>query len=137
MTRSPSGAIAIGKIADGAVGRPLRRLSAGRTIDDRDGARIRQVDEDPAAITRELEAFRMRRKRNIWRPCAGLDGIDDRETAAAVADEDLLMLRIHPDIVGVAAECDLAGRCEAIGVEEPDGPVARIGNRDSVSPAAT
>ena len=111
--------------------RPARRLLCRCEVDDCDVAGIGYIDEYPAGRRIELERFRMRLEFDVadLRFCSG---IDDREAAAPVPDDQMAAARIHSDIVGVVAQREAAGRREVVAPEEPYRAVAGAGDDDQI-----
>src|ERR1700751_5940499 len=79
---------------------PARHLSCRPEVDNCDLAGIRNVGEYPAGRGVELERFRVCCEFDVayLRPFLG---VDDRQPATAVADNDITGARVDADIVGV------------------------------------
>src|SRR6516165_1166454 len=58
--------------------------------------------------------------------------IDDRQSAGAVADNEIARAGIDADIVGVAAQRKAAGGCQILAAEKPHRAVAGAGDRHEI-----
>ena len=88
-----------------------RDLLALADIDDGDLARIGHVHEEAPAFFVELEALGMTFERNVG-DLPAARGIDHRQPAAAIADDDPVAPAVDADVVRIVAQRDRAGRRE-------------------------
>src|SRR6516165_11914859 len=58
--------------------------------------------------------------------------IDDRQSAGAVADNEIARAGSDADIVGVAAQRKAAGGCQILAAEKPHRAVAGAGDRHEI-----
>ena len=98
-----------------------------REVDNRNLAGIRHVDEYPAGRCIELKRFRVCRELDVT-DFRSFPGIDDRQPAAAVADEKVACSGIDSDIVGVTAKREVAGGRKILAAEKPHRTIAGAGD---------
>ena len=60
--------------------------------------------------------------------------VDDRQTAIAIADDDMAAARIDADIVSIVTQIDCAERSQIRSPKHPHGAVAGIGDQDKIGP---
>src|SRR5258708_15605085 len=89
------------------VDRPAPRLFAGKTVDDRDLARLRHVYEDATVRAGKLKTFGASLQWNVG-DLAVRHVIDHRECAAPVTDKHSAGRAIHAHAVDIFAELDSA-----------------------------
>ena len=106
---------------------PACRQYLGSTIHNGDHICLGEIEVHLTACGIELKAFRMDRQRDVGRPLESL-GIDYRQTAAAISDQDLVGGVVHTDVVGILAKIDPPGRSIVCSREHAHRTVARVGD---------
>lgn len=89
------------------------------------------IDKYPASIATDLKALRMPRQWKI-RNLAGLRGVDGRERAITITNQQAVCGSVETNIVGVFAELDRSGRRVIAAVKQSHGSITRVRNIDGI-----
>jgi hypothetical protein len=80
---------------------------ASHEVDDNDCLRVRYIDEGPTAFGIQLKAFGMNLQGNI-RDLGAPFGLNNRERAAALSDDNAVGNSVEPNDIGVCVQIDAA-----------------------------